>query len=1022
MDLLKLPLYGIGIFLIIKALQYTLVWIRLIRERQQVPYHQWVNPYEIPEKLTPVWVEADQVLNSFDFQYAYAKKVVLGGQDNFSYVYVQKDFPIFANVSPTLLSSGVQSYDIVFSSIFENNEMVVTSDCLNNIELPHSKGKHYQAFFLGDINKHLENHVTLVNQIKNQKGIIPIYPSIDSYLEIENNLEKETFFHRIKEGLIVRLGETEIWRYSAIGALKLIAPLFKASKQLSAVTKANAIKNLNNQTQRPEPQDSKTQLTASVMAFERILEDEKRRQTSGWMTKTSLFLVSVVIAAIALGLTFSLKTVLIFLGVFLIHELGHLIGMKLFGYKDTQILFLPFLGAVTIGEKDDATPMQKLVIYLLGPVPGVIAGFICGYIYLITQKDIWYEIALVAILINYLNLLPILPLDGGRVVEAIFFSRFPRAQSIAYIVNICILFALYFFLKDNLLLFLAIIFSLSVPYQWRFGKAVKEVSKLLPTPHDRTNRLEAIFKVLNNQAEFIKQPLPDKHLLAKQLFSYFSNATPSFKTMFFGGAIYLFMLTLPLAGIIGWVAVNQWVNLNPKFANSYKNEVDSNNIDKINPEEEIKQTTEAEDRWQIFMDAARNTYDYEAENQEAKDKSKKYYLQALDIAKNFPTPDLRYIDTLIEIGNFTSDEEAETYYLQALEYAEKHSPKNTLVLAETLERLSYIYTEDKDTQKKIEYLEKALEIRKSQPNLLNQTNSQKENKISQKKLGDSYETERATLRNLTTLAGLYEKINELNKSEELLKEAFSLSKTSLTSQTEIINVSESLADFYLRQEKLQLAEEVLNESLKVQKSLNKKDENQFISSYAESHLATRLGWINVLNKDFNKASLLFNESFEASQKSNENEKSWSFWIIKKLYSLNKDLINVSNLVKLPYLLDIAYIEIQQGNQEKAKATFDKIKNIILAVKGQSLEKYHNSLDQQARYLTKLSKEKVLAKENSLIEENILEVEKEDLEIETGDYKNLPEIDLNDPSIEKAKQTDWRLFRALAHKEVFDKLK
>ncbi|MBI4854086.1 MAG: hypothetical protein HY819_20005 [Acidobacteria bacterium] len=1016
MDIFNLSLYIAGIFLLIKGLQYSLVWVKLMRERQQVLCHEWIAPSEIPEKFTPVWVEADQALSQLGFQYAYAQRVKIASQDTFYYIYVHPELAIFANTSPTLLSSGSRPFDVVFTSIFENSEIATTTDCLNNIELPYSSNVHCQTLFLGDLQEHLQAHITLVNKLRFSKQTRLIYPTIDDHLAIENQYEQSSFSYRVSQGLIVPIGNEQVWRYSAIGALKLIQPIFSASKKLSNATKANAIKALASPLKTSDTQtDPRTnaQLVASVTAFERVLEDEKRKQAWGWMTKTVLFVVSVIVTAIAFGFTFSWKTVPIFLGILFIHELGHLVGMKLFGYKDTQILFLPFLGAVTIGEKENVTPMQKLVIYLLGPVPGVIGGFIAGYIYLLTGKDIWYEIALMAIIINYINLLPILPLDGGRVVEAIFFSRFPRAQSIVYIINTCILVLFYFLLHDKILLFLIIASTLSIPYQWRFGKAAKEVSNLLPPEHNRTNRLEAIFQVLNTQPAFLKQALPEKHLLAKQLLSYFSNATPTLKTMVTGGIIYFLMLGLPIGGVVGWVAVN-WFTMYG-FTSSSNQTLTSEKIEKPNWDEKIKQATDDEKRWQALMDAARNFYD--EDEKETNNKAKSYYLQALEIAKTFPAPDLRYIDNLTELGDITPKEESRNYYLQALDYAEKNHPTNNLELAKLLERLSSSYS--LETQEKIKCLEKALEIRKNQP-----VNSSTPSKGEDKIYGGSPDLS-IMISHQSYLASLYEENKEFNKAEDCLKNTLSLCKSNKTLENRIVYVVEKLADFYLRQEKVSLAKEILIETLEQQKLiLLQKKEKPYDVGFEQSVLISHLAWVCVIDKDFSKANEFFEESLKLKLNSiAQEDKSWVNWLISKMYSVDKSFITLQNF------LDLCYIQLQQGKLEEAKITFNKVKNIVTSLKGQTLETYHKSLDRNAKYTASIAKQKLISKDidqtnrkdDKKFEDFEDSEDSEDFEVLKA-FQNPPEIDLTDPLIEKAKQSDWQLLRTLAHKEVFDRLK
>lgn len=111
-----------------------------------------------------------------------------------------------------------------------------------------------------------------------------------------------------------------------------------------------------------------------------------------------------------------------------IHEAGHLIAKKAFGYTDLQLFFIPFIGAAVSGRKDDATQTQRAIVALAGPVPSVIvsAGYLIGcYRGMIEPHDLSMRIALVALIINGFNLIPLGPLDGGQFFSAIFFWRWP---------------------------------------------------------------------------------------------------------------------------------------------------------------------------------------------------------------------------------------------------------------------------------------------------------------------------------------------------------------------------------------------------------------------------------------------------------------------------------------------------------------------------------------------------------------------------------------------------------------------
>ncbi|MDX1653260.1 MAG: hypothetical protein R3277_12250, partial [Brumimicrobium sp.] len=73
-----------------------------------------------------------------------------------------------------------------------------------------------------------------------------------------------------------------------------------------------------------------------------------RKETKGHI---SLTVLSMVIFAITFSLIIDdYLLIAILLGVLLFHELGHFTAMKLFGYENLKMLFIPFLGAMVSGK------------------------------------------------------------------------------------------------------------------------------------------------------------------------------------------------------------------------------------------------------------------------------------------------------------------------------------------------------------------------------------------------------------------------------------------------------------------------------------------------------------------------------------------------------------------------------------------------------------------------------------------------------------------------------------------------
>jgi stage IV sporulation protein FB len=128
----------------------------------------------------------------------------------------------------------------------------------------------------------------------------------------------------------------------------------------------------------------------------------------------------VIFIGIFLLLGMELRMVFIILLVLLFHELGHFVAMKQFGYKNVNMFFVPLFGAFVSGEKEEASEKQSVVTILAGPVPGIILGLILLYLEFSLGFNQLDRLPEVFLSLNILNLLPLLPLDGGRLIETLF--------------------------------------------------------------------------------------------------------------------------------------------------------------------------------------------------------------------------------------------------------------------------------------------------------------------------------------------------------------------------------------------------------------------------------------------------------------------------------------------------------------------------------------------------------------------------------------------------------------------------
>lgn len=132
-------------------------------------------------------------------------------------------------------------------------------------------------------------------------------------------------------------------------------------------------------------------------------------------TTSGSMLVSVAAYQLIWGWAFAVGFVLLLL----LHELGHVIQLRREGIKASAPMFIPFLGAVIAAKSmgDDAAAEAR--VGLAGPVLGSIAAAVPLGIWLATGDEFWRALAYVGFLINLFNLLPVLPLDGGRAMAAL---------------------------------------------------------------------------------------------------------------------------------------------------------------------------------------------------------------------------------------------------------------------------------------------------------------------------------------------------------------------------------------------------------------------------------------------------------------------------------------------------------------------------------------------------------------------------------------------------------------------------
>lgn len=173
--------------------------------------------------------------------------------------------------------------------------------------------------------------------------------------------------------------------------------------------------------------------------------------------------------------TWDLMAILV--GVLFVHELGHYIAMRGFGYRNLRMFFIPFFGAAVSGRHYNVAGWKKAIVSLMGPVPGIVLGVVLGLTGIVLKKTLLTKIGLMALILNGFNLLPVLPLDGGWVAHTLVFSRHYLLDAAFRVVAAGVLALGGVFMKQRLLMYLGAASLVGLPVAFRQARIVAELRR-----------------------------------------------------------------------------------------------------------------------------------------------------------------------------------------------------------------------------------------------------------------------------------------------------------------------------------------------------------------------------------------------------------------------------------------------------------------------------------------------------------------------------------------------------------------
>lgn len=243
--------------------------------------------------------------------------------------------------------------------------------------------------------------------------------------------------------------------------------------------------------------------------------------------------------------------------VVVIHELGHFLAMRAFGYRNVHMMALPLVGGVAIGQDVDPSAHRSAWMSLMGPLPGILIGWaIMGAV----VTGAWPAVlgdgmawASMFLLLNYLNVLPVPPLDGAHVVQALLPPR--RAWIEVGFIGVACLAGAWAAWEFGLVLLtaLALLQLFSLSGRWQAQRALAAVAQQPPAPGmARPLRIRVVADAL----ERLLGPTPHaKHRVEQALdvlHRLDRKPMQAWQTLLVGGTLALLLVVPVGVAVLAW--------------------------------------------------------------------------------------------------------------------------------------------------------------------------------------------------------------------------------------------------------------------------------------------------------------------------------------------------------------------------------------------------------------------------------------------------------------------------------------
>jgi Zn-dependent protease len=188
------------------------------------------------------------------------------------------------------------------------------------------------------------------------------------------------------------------------------------------------------------------------------------------LTTGGTMLISIVVYSWVFGWRYSVGFVLLLL----CHEMGHYIAARQRGLNVGVPTFIPFVGAWIEMKEMPKDVETEAYVGFAGPIVGSAAALLCYWAAREYNSHLLLAIAYSGLMLNLINLIPISPLDGGRITAIIS----PKV----WFAGIPILAALFFYSPSPMLILIAILAYPQLKLAWEIHKGRADMTDYYDVP------------------------------------------------------------------------------------------------------------------------------------------------------------------------------------------------------------------------------------------------------------------------------------------------------------------------------------------------------------------------------------------------------------------------------------------------------------------------------------------------------------------------------------------------------------